>query len=74
MRKSVIVAVLDIVPRMHACGAAWLWWQFPAPRNVGELGTLMKTLAPPCEPYGGSDGRIEAELLASFGETLQANE
>ena len=39
--RSIITAVLDIVPSMRACGPAWASWQFPAERKIGELGDII---------------------------------
>ena len=68
--RSIITAVLDIVPSMHACGPASASWQFPAERKFGELGTLIHSHSHPSANRNGAVARrIEAELVTSFGET-----
>jgi len=68
--RSIITAVLDIVPSMRACGPAWASWQFPAERKIGELGTLIHSHSHPSANLNGAvTRRIEAELVTSFGET-----
>jgi len=68
--RSVIAAVLDIVPSMRACGPAWASWKFPAERKIGELGTLFHSHSHPSANLTGAlTRRVQAELVSSFGQT-----
>jgi len=68
--RSVIAAVLDIVPNMRACGPAWVSWQFPAERKIGELGPLVHSHSSPSANLTASlMRRTEAELVTAFGQT-----
>jgi len=68
--RSIIAAVLDLVPSMRASGPVWASWQFPAERKVGELGTLIHSHSNPSANRAGAvTRRIQAELITSFGET-----
>jgi len=67
--RSVIAAVLDIVPSMRACGPAWASWQFPAERKIGELGTLIHSHSHPSANLTNAvTRRVQAELVSSFGQ------
>jgi len=67
---SVIAAILDIVENVRACWPAWVSWQFPTERKIGELGTLIHSRSKPSENLSVSlHRRYQAELVPSFGNS-----
>ena len=73
--RSIIAAVLDIVPSVRASGPVWASWQFPAERKIGELGTLIHSHSHPSANLASAvTRRVQAELITSFGETYAPSE
>jgi len=68
--RFVIAALLDIVENMRACGPAWVSWQFPAERKIGELGGLIPSRSKTGESLSTAvHWRHQAELVSSFGSS-----
>ena len=67
--RSVIAAVLDIVPSTRACRPAWVSLQFPAEGKIGELGPLILSHSSPSANLTASlMRRTQAELETAFGQ------
>jgi len=67
--RSVIAAVLNIVPNSHARGPAWVSWKLLVESKIGELGRLIHSHSRQSANLTESMmRRTQAELVTALGE------
>lgn len=68
--RSTVVALLDVVALLRACGPAWVFCQFPIERYIGTLPDQIRSSSKPHAALCNSISRkYRAELITTFAET-----